>query len=352
MSDKKVYEMLWDCKFCGTKKLLGKTHRFCPNCGAAQDPDTRYFPSDEEKVAVEDHEYVGADKICPACGTLNSARTEFCVQCGSPLTEAAQARRLADQSRAAAEKFESSGSRDVVKEQFDAEMQRVGVQPAPGAKKGGLSPLMIGLIAVGVLAVVGILVALFWKQDTSVYVTGHAWERVIEIEEFGPRPGGDWCDSMPGDAYNVSRSERQRSTIQVPDGQDCRTIRSDNGDGTFSEYEQCTTRYRSEPVYDTYCSYTVNRWAYERAVRTDGDNLNDALVWPDTNIQRTGTCIGCEREGRRSETYKVTLRTGESTYVCDVSLERWRAMPIESTWKVDVGVLTGQPDCRTLEPTG
>jgi len=55
--------MLWDCEFCGTKKLLGKTHRFCPNCGAQQDPKARYFPSDEEKVAVKDHVYVGVDKI-------------------------------------------------------------------------------------------------------------------------------------------------------------------------------------------------------------------------------------------------------------------------------------------------
>jgi len=33
----KTYEMLWDCRYCGTKKLLGKTHRHCLECGGAKD---------------------------------------------------------------------------------------------------------------------------------------------------------------------------------------------------------------------------------------------------------------------------------------------------------------------------
>jgi hypothetical protein len=352
MSDEKTYEMLWDCKFCGTKKLLGKTHRFCPNCGAAQDPATRYYPSDEEKVAVEDHVYVGEDRICAACGTLNSASAEFCMQCGAPLSDAARAQRLTEQSRAEGEAFASSGSRDVAKEEFDAEMQRVGLQAAPGAKRGGLSPLAIGLIVVGVLVVIGVLVALFWKQDASVYVTGHSWERTIQIEQFGPQPDSAWCDSMPGGAYSISRRTEQRSSRQVPDGEDCRTVRTDQGDGTFTERRECTPRYRSEPIYDDRCYFTINRWSLGREARASGDSVSDTPMWPDTNIQNTGTCIGCEREGGRSETYRVMLRAGEANYVCTVPLERWQAMPIESTWRVDVGVISGQPDCNSIEPAG
>ena len=48
-----TYQMLWDCKFCGTQKLLGVTHRHCPNCGAAQDPERRYFPAEADMVALE-----------------------------------------------------------------------------------------------------------------------------------------------------------------------------------------------------------------------------------------------------------------------------------------------------------
>ena len=67
MADEKNYEMFWDCEYCGSSKLLGITHRHCPNCGAPQDPEKRYFPPDEEKVALEDHENTGADWHCPSC---------------------------------------------------------------------------------------------------------------------------------------------------------------------------------------------------------------------------------------------------------------------------------------------
>src|SRR5688572_20468405 len=83
-----TYQMLWDCKYCATKKLLGVTHKFCASCGAAQDANARYVPSDEEAIAVEDHEYTGADKKCGNCQTPNAAKAEFCTQCGSPMKDA------------------------------------------------------------------------------------------------------------------------------------------------------------------------------------------------------------------------------------------------------------------------
>lgn len=95
----KTYEMLWDCRFCGTSGLLGLTHRFCPSCGAPQDPETRYFPDDDHKVAVEDHVYAGADRRCPACTTPNSAKSEFCGSRGGPLTDAAAVKAQQDQVR-------------------------------------------------------------------------------------------------------------------------------------------------------------------------------------------------------------------------------------------------------------
>ena len=43
----KVYE-LWACRYCGSRKLLGKSHRHCPSCGAPQQNAPRYFPADAE----------------------------------------------------------------------------------------------------------------------------------------------------------------------------------------------------------------------------------------------------------------------------------------------------------------
>src|SRR5713226_6822330 len=85
-----VFQMLWDCRFCGTKKLLAVDMRHCPNCGAAQDPQWRYFPSDADKKTLSDlhYKYAGVDIICPFCGQPNSAAAKFCKDCGGDLTNA------------------------------------------------------------------------------------------------------------------------------------------------------------------------------------------------------------------------------------------------------------------------
>src|SRR5690606_40463181 len=49
----KTYEMFWDCEYCGAAKLLGLTQRYCPNCGAPQNPEKRYFPPEHEKRSEE-----------------------------------------------------------------------------------------------------------------------------------------------------------------------------------------------------------------------------------------------------------------------------------------------------------
>ena len=66
-----------DCKHCGQKGLLGHSQRHRPCCGAGQDPKTRYFPKKGEEVAVKDHKFVGADKVCPACSHPMAANVEF-----------------------------------------------------------------------------------------------------------------------------------------------------------------------------------------------------------------------------------------------------------------------------------
>src|SRR5262249_25412891 len=59
-----VFEMFWDCEFCDTKALLGKTNRHCPSCGAPQDAKRRYFPPEGQEVAANTT-YDGADLTCP-----------------------------------------------------------------------------------------------------------------------------------------------------------------------------------------------------------------------------------------------------------------------------------------------
>ena len=264
---KGTYQMLWDCQFCGTRKLLGLTHRHCPTCGAVQDPKSRYFPSDAEKIAVEDHVFFGADLVCPACQAPSSARAKHCGNCGSPLEGATGVQRRADQ---APGQVPGQAATPVP----------AAAQPPKKKSRKALVGLGCGCLSlVGVAATV-VIALLSWSRPTTATAVGHSWSREIEVEAYRTVQESGWCDSKPSSAYDVSKTEKERSTRKVADGEDCTTVRVDNRDGTFSEKEQCTTRYRDEPVYDDCCEYTVNRWMTARSVRAAGDDAAMAPAWP------------------------------------------------------------------------
>lgn len=347
-----VYEMLWDCKFCGEKKLLGKTHRFCPTCGAAQDPDARYFPTEAEQVAVHDHHYVGADLTCPACGGLNVGDATYCTNCGAPLDKAERATTINEQYQEGHEIFEGGRSRDLVKEQFDKEMQRVGVQPKPGERKG-LNWKVIGIVGVIIAVIAAIIVALTWTRETGVFVVGHSWERIIQIQDFDVRFQEGWDETVPSDAYRVSCSRRQRGTERIPDGETCENVRIDQGDGTFRTERRCTTNYREEPVYDQYCTYSVDRWANSRSVPTSGSSVTDVPYWAEVTLNCEGqNRIGCERISARNEVYNVIFQgEGETRYTCPFPQNEWQNIGIESAWTLRVRVVDADAgDCDSLQP--
>ena len=340
-----TYEMLWNCPFCGTKKLLGKTHRHCPECGAPQDPSYRYFPSDDEKVAVEDHVYVGADRLCPACDNPMSAAAPHCSNCGSPMEGASEVRRRADQTGDA-----FSGETEA-----DARRELDAPQPSPAApppKKSRKKLVIAGVLGCGGLvavaaAVVGIL-AVFWTKPVEVTVTHRSWERTIEVEQFSAVDEDEWCDSMPSGAYDVSRTSEVRSHKKVPDGEECTTQRVDNGDGTFTEKQVCSTKYREEPVYDEKCSYTVDRWVVDHVEEASGSE-KDAPSWPDVALEKEGTGLGAQREGERVETYTVHYESPEKkAFTCTYPQAEWEDIEAGSTWTGEAGALTGDLRCGTL----
>lgn len=346
-----VYEMIWDCKFCGSTNLPAKTHKFCPNCGAAQDPASRRFPSDEEKRRVENYQPTGIDVICKACSSLNPGDARFCIQCGASLEGAQAAAKAADQVRGEGENFAAQAQRDLALERHQAEMRRVGVikDEQPKSRTG----LYIGIAVVAILIVVGIIYALTAKREATAVVMGHTWERAVYVEEFAPVPASAWCEAVPADAYAVTSRSEIRDYRQVPDGEDCQVRRVDNGDGTFREVRECTTRYRQEPIYDDRCYFTVNRWTDERVARADGQALSPAPAWPALTLNQCAVIgLGCEREGGRAENYYVNFRSDDNDFRCEFSQAEWQSIRIESIWNVDIGTITGVADCGSLQPAG
>lgn len=342
-----TYEMFWDCRSCDTKKLLGKTHRHCPHCGQVQDPSWRYFPSEDEKVAVEDHVFVGVDWVCERCDSPNSASATHCVNCG----DARDGVEKDVERKASVRAGQQSGERDRPERVHpSAQGMTSGDEAVPAATsswKGAVPLLAAGLF---LLVVCCGLLAFFWTEETEATVTGHTWSRSVHIERLQATSGGSWCDSMPGDAYGVSRSRRERSTRQIPDGESCSTVNVDNGDGTFSTQQSCHTVYRSEPVYDDWCSYTVDRWQHHDTVTASGASLASEPRWPSVSVSGCHS-LGCTRQGARGSSYIVHLLDADGDeQTCDFDQSTWASMPVGSRWTVAKRVLLDNLVCSDFEP--
>lgn len=314
-----VFEMWWDCEYCGTTALLGKTNRYCPQCGAPQNAERRYFPPPGKETAANDA-YEGVDKSCPACRTPNGAKAVHCRHCGSPLAHGADVRRL-----------DENGSKGQV-------------APALSAAQVATPRRYLWLYLLGGVGVLGGglgLASLLLTRDSTATVTAKRWERVIDIEAIRPVVESAWCDGVPGDAYSVRSHREQRSTRQVPDGESCTTHNIDRGDGTFERREECSPRYRDEPVYDERCDYTVNRYRRVRGEEASGDST--APTWP-------AVALGAgEREGKKRETYEVSVELpGKRQDRCSLTQERWESLVEGERYPVRVRVVGNGVDCSSL----
>ncbi len=332
-----VYEMLWDCRYCGASKLLGVTHRHCPQCGGAQDPSWRYFPSDQEKVLAKDHRYVGVDKLCSYCGTANSAAAKCCGQCGAALDEAAEIKPLPGRARSEGVEFQT--------EDLQARQRGIVAPTAPPPPAPSRLKYVVGAI---LTIVAGVIAAVFWTKTTEVTVLAQRWNREISLEVLKPVSQSSWCDSVPSDAYGLSRRRQQRDTREVPDGEECSTQQIDRGDGSFVEREVCHTRYRSEAIYDDRCSYTVNRWVPNRVAQLAGASLAD-LAWPSAQPVKAGNCLGCEREGPRQEHYTVELGGLKRPTTCELPQAVWQKAQVGAKFRLKVGAVIGDARCDSLE---
>jgi hypothetical protein len=308
------FEMLWDCEFCDARGLLGKSQRYCANCGGPQNPAKRYFPKEGEERRVDGHLYEGADRMCPACSAPQSAKAKNCTHCGSVLDGAAEVRGVMDAPAAA---------------------------PAKPRRRRRIWPYV--LLAIALLAV-----AIWWRcvrtREAEVTVTAHRWERSIAVEEFNERKEEAWRNEVPAEASSPVCHERQRSTRKVEDGEECRTERRDNKDGTFEQVKKCTPKYRSEPVMDSWCRFSARRWKAVADLKASGSGMSPA--WPNNAPPADSRAtLGATRQGKRTET--LILEFGQQGR-CNVSDAVWRKYSDGQRIKVDVRASSGEVACSSL----
>ena len=319
------YEMLWDCGYCGTEKLLGVSQKFCPNCGSPQNAENRYFPKDEDKVAVADHKYMGADRQCSACETPNAAIAKHCINCGKPMDGDAEVHRVTEQSQQAA--------------------------PPPPAEPKKSSP--VGMIILAVVVVVGLFFCLgnSCSKDAQVSVTGHSWSQVLTVEEYKKVKEEDWKSKVPSGAKDISCKDKKKGSKEVDSGKKtCTKKQIDKGDGSFIEKEKCKPVMIKQDILKPYCSYTIKKWTKLKDHKTEGKDMN-----PKPPVVNVKTCSkvkkGCQRAGKVKETYTVSFTSSEDTskrYTCDLSKDIWKSFKVGDVMDAKVSMM-GNLDCGSLK---
>ena len=313
----------WDCPVCGSKEIRGDVTN-CPSCGRArgdvqfylkgyaegdvvstQDAGNLSALSEEESEKISDN----PDWYCSFCNSLNSDNKQVCGTCGA--------------SRADSE----ANYFDMLKKKKEREAAEIAAQPQPAAgKKPGRSRLFI-ILAVIVLAVVGLVLWMNGRKTGDWEVTGLSWERNVQIEEYRQVEESGW--SLPADAELVTQRQEVRSyrqqltgyrteerTRQVYDHDEVVGYdQVDRGNGTIELVEKTRPVYRTEtytvevpeyvnvPVMDTQYYYKVWKWMPSRTATASGNDHDTA--WPELNLAEN------ERElaqNSRSEVYRFTAR--------------------------------------------
>lgn len=415
------YQMWWDCDQCGSTKLLGVDHRHCPNCGQVQNEDRRYFPPQNEATPTKynptpDHE-------CPYCGAPSSAAANNCCTCGGPMDGSApapkrpttrsmagetvdapdralEARQKAEkealaafhapaahrarerlraseykQTRAAAEQHNrDQGNLWREREGFDVPEtdEPEWKQPFVQQYKRELA------IGAALVAIVGLIwMFFFWQKTITAEVTATPWERAQVIEQFKTVQDSEWCSSKPGDAYHVSNYQKVHHHETVTDcyscdchseqyqsgsHQECHTERQDNGNGSYSSYQVCSSvpdyssrqvcvdRTHQEPVYEAWCTYDIDRWRPHTKPTMSGGSGQEP-TWPKLVYnQCRGTQLGCERPGPKSQWYKTEFKDTDEpdAYECEWPQTTWKKYAVGSQWEAIVKVVGGRFQCDSL----
>jgi len=98
--------------------------------------------------------------------------------------------------------------------------------------------------------------------------------------------------------------------------------------------------------------FTGKQWIVVREARVAGSSAADDLAWPEITLVRTGECDGCQREGKRRESYVVRLLdpVSERGHACEFPEAQWKRFVPDSRWEAEFDRRTGEPRCESLTP--
>lgn len=350
-------ELEWLCPNCDTRNPGSR--RTCMNCGMPQPDDVEFQQPAQEKL-IEDEEKIAQAKQSPDihcyyCGTRNPATAERCSQCGADLSEGAQ-RRAGDILGAHRDKAAkpiicpSCGTPNEpdAPDCVQCGASLVKAEPKPKAEpieaatptsstkpQGGLLG-RVGII-VAVLAACACIATFFFLSRQTEDVTGTVndvtWTRTIVIEGLVPVEKEAWRDAIPTEAVIGACTQEVRRTQDepAPNSQEiCGTPYTvDSGTGFGEVVQDC--QYQ---VYDDFCDYTVEEWQTVDEAELRGNDFSPR--WPTLSLTPD------QREGERSETYRVNFNADGGNYSYSVRDEnRFNQFQPGTRWILEVNTFNG-----------
>jgi hypothetical protein len=329
------FEMLWDCQACGTKKLLGVTHRHCPHCGCPQKADDRYFPADGEEIKIANHIYCGADWSCVACGNPNNNKASYCGSCGCSRDGANSVHR------------KTQGATDLNHNQTEKSVGDTHATANKSAEKPK-GPWIKTLLVVGI---VSIMAYVFFPRKDSGVIEGHKWERILKIEHSVRKNQSIECSSVkPSMKILSQRTVSQEQKVQ--DGETCRDVcnktKIDLGDGSFKIqndcHPQCSPRIITKNVLISMCAIEYAEWQMKREVTKEGHSVDETLEWPEAKLsERSLTGYGEERLARKVEELTVIIDRKGKLEHCEISsFDVWKKFRIGDSVKLKSSVIGGR----------
>lgn len=358
----RIIEGLWDCKYCDTKEIKGRI-RECPNCGKPRDEDTRfYLPANKQQFNYLNEEEATQvtrepDWLCEFCDSLNSAKNTHCESCGAERTaenldyfsNIAKMEAKKQSHSEDCEDEETSTYNYVENSYYSSNTKRKETNFfSKNWKLFAIVPLIISVV-------IGAICLIFIPREENITINDIRWERSISIERYKTVEESDWSVPSGGrilytqqeiagyeevfDHYETYSKEVKKE--RLVGYEDYVVGYQDLGNGyfeeiidqrpvyeTYYETEDYTEAvYRDEPIYKTKYYYEIERWVYERSVKTSGADKNP--YWGELNLNSD------ERESSRTEYYYIAY-INEKGKKKELSLkyEQWKELEVGDTVKI------------------
>ena len=352
----RIVEGRWKCPYCKTEEILGR-YQSCPNCGRQRDKDFKpTLPKNIKDNYVSDENAKKLNKnpdwLCSYCQSYNSANYDTCTCCGASKIESDKNYFDIQKTKEINNDSKTSTTMSFGNESFDTEHDTK-KNTSPKLKSNFLSfvsssifkSIILGLVIV--LFTTGII-ALVKPKEVTMSVTEVSWNRTIDVEKYQTVEESNW--SLPQNARLLYSTKELHHYDTVLDHYETKSRKvskeritgyntyytyNDLGNGYFEEekhsepiyetyyeteyYEEPV--YREDPVYQTKYYYEIDKWLYERSVKTSGKDKSP--YWGNLNLASD------ERESSKSQRYQITgiVNDKKKTYL--ISFDDWN--------KIDVG---------------